>query len=64
MPTYRYRCMCGTDFNRVQPITAPAEATCPECGAITTHRLIQQIGGIIFKGSGWPSKDISRKENE
>ena len=65
MPVYRYRCnQCGTDFDKAQPITSPSMATCPTCGHVTHHRLIQKIGGVIFKGSGWPSKDISRKENE
>lgn len=62
MPTYKYRCnRCGNEFEKIQGINSPSLAQCP-CGNITTYRLICAGGGIIFKGKGWPGKDIKRKE--
>lgn len=63
MPLYRYRCRCGLDFEKRQGINSKPMATCPGCGQKTTHRLITQVGGIIFKGDGWPGKDIARNES-
>lgn len=61
-PTYKYRCKnCGSEFEIIQGINSKPLAKC-ECGNITTFRLICAGGGLIFKGKGWPSKDIKRKE--
>ena len=59
--TYEYRCKCGHQFEVQQSIHSKNIATCPSCGRETKHRLISQIGGIVFKGS-FPGKDIARKE--
>ncbi len=62
MPTYSYKCSaCGNVFDKVQSINSRPRAVCPKCDTLTKHRLITQIGGIIF--NGWfPGKEIARKE--
>jgi putative FmdB family regulatory protein len=64
MPTYNYKCKnCGFVFDKVQSINSKPRACCPKCNEFTNHRLITQIGGIIFKGSGFYSTDY-RKDNK
>jgi putative FmdB family regulatory protein len=61
MPTYEYVCeKCGHRFEKRQPISAKALATCPEdqCsqkkwGKGSVKRTISGGAGIIFKGSGF-----------
>lgn len=56
MPTYDYRCeKCG-HFEFVQPITAEALTTCPECGS-PVKRLVSHNINIVFKGSGFHITD-------
>ena len=56
MPTYVYGCdTCGHKFEKFQSFQDTPLRECPECGA--SIRRIFQPAGIIFKGSGWYSKD-------
>ena|ERR671916_152124 len=56
MPTYVYGCdNCGHRFEIAQKFQDAPLTECPECGA--RIRRILQPAGIVFKGSGWYSKD-------
>ncbi len=60
MPTYEYKCpKCGTRFERVQKISAPAGAKCPKCGA-KAERQISGGHALVFKGSGFYETDYKR----
>ena len=60
MPIYEYACkICGTRFEKLQPVTAEPIKVCPNCGQESVRRVIHPAG-IIFKGSGWYKTD-SRK---
>jgi putative FmdB family regulatory protein len=56
MPTYVYGCdTCGHRFEIFQKFQDAPLTECPQCGA--RIRRIFQPAGIVFKGSGWYSKD-------
>jgi len=56
MPTYVYGCnTCGHEFEKMQKFQDAPLRECPQCGA-PVRRIIQPAG-IVFKGSGWYSKD-------
>ena len=56
MPTYVYGCdTCGHRFEIYQKFQDAPLTECPECDA--RLRRIFQPAGIVFKGSGWYSKD-------
>jgi putative FmdB family regulatory protein len=56
MPTYVYGCdTCGHRFEIFQKFQDMPLTECPQCGARV--RRIFQPAGIVFKGSGWYSKD-------
>jgi putative FmdB family regulatory protein len=56
MPTYVYGCdTCSHRFEIFQKFQDAPLTECPECGA--RIRRIFQPAGIVFKGSGWYSKD-------
>jgi len=59
MPTYAYRCPEGHEFDRVQKISEPAGATCPQCGR-AAQRIITGGAGLVFKGSGFYITDYKR----
>jgi putative FmdB family regulatory protein len=59
MPTYEYRCPEGHLFERLQKMTDPARAKCPECGRMAL-RLISGGAGLIFKGSGFYITDYGK----
>ena len=52
MPTYEYRCPNGHEFEKLQKISDPPEAECPECGE-KAERIISGGAGLLFKGSGF-----------
>lgn len=52
MPTYEYRCPAGHEFEALQKMSDPPEATCPECGQAAERRL-SGGAGLLFKGSGF-----------
>ncbi len=59
MPIYEYQCEdCGVRFERLQSMSAPSVAACPECGG-RVHRVISSVG-VIFKGSGFYVTDNRR----
>jgi putative FmdB family regulatory protein len=61
MPTYDYECpACGKVFEAFQPITAPAAADCPACGA-ASKRKFSTGAGLIFKGTGFYQTDYKNK---
>jgi putative FmdB family regulatory protein len=61
MPTYEYVCAkCGSNFELVQSIKAPALTVCPKesCprkpwGKGSVKRAVGGGAGLIFKGSGF-----------
>jgi putative FmdB family regulatory protein len=56
MPTYVYGCdTCDHRFEIFQKFQDAPLTECPECSA--RIRRIFQPAGIVFKGSGWYSKD-------
>jgi putative FmdB family regulatory protein len=56
MPTYVYGCdTCSHRFEIFQKFQDASLTECPQCGA--RIRRIFQPAGIVFKGSGWYSKD-------
>lgn len=49
MPTYTYRCViCSHRFSRMEKMTAPTRAQCPQCGE-RAERLITGGAGIAVK---------------
>jgi putative FmdB family regulatory protein len=62
MPVYTYECEeCGVCFDARQKFSDDPITECPECGGYT-HRVPQAVG-IVFKGSGWYSKDSKGTNN-
>ena len=56
MPNYGYRCQtCQREFEMLQRMSDPPQASCPECGGAGT-RLFYPTG-ILFKGSGFYKTD-------
>jgi putative FmdB family regulatory protein len=55
--TYEYECLeCGR-FEAEQSIKDEALSKCPKCGE-SIERVITNTAPVIFKGSGWPGKEI------
>lgn len=56
MPTYEYACKdCGEHLEVVQSFRDDSLEVCPNCDG--ELRKVFTPAGIIFKGSGWHSKD-------
>ncbi|MHB8718829.1 MAG: FmdB family zinc ribbon protein [Candidatus Dormibacteria bacterium] len=63
MPTYGYRCRsCDAEFDVVQRMTDPAEASCPACSG-AGRRLFYPVG-ITFKGQGFYKTDSRSTASE
>ena len=67
MPIYAFECSsCGHDFDRLQKLSDPDPAECPQCGKPEVRR---QLTAPAFRlaGSGWYEtdfkKDGDRKRN-
>lgn len=67
MPIYAFRCQtCGHSFDRLQKLSDPDPAECPECGKPSIKR---QVTAPAFRlaGSGWYETDFKsgndRKRN-
>ncbi len=62
MPIYTYQCDdCGVRFDKRQKFADDPLEECPECKG-HVHRVPQPVG-IVFKGSGWYSKDSKSSQN-
>ena len=58
MPTYEYACRsCGEHLEVVQSFRDDPLTTCPNCEG--QLKKVFSAAGIIFKGSGWHSKDYA-----
>ena len=58
MPTYEYACRdCGEHLEVVQSFRDDALTVCPACEG--SLRKVFSAAGLIFKGSGWHSKDYA-----
>ncbi|MFP4634248.1 MAG: FmdB family zinc ribbon protein [Nitriliruptoraceae bacterium] len=58
MPTYEYACRaCGEHLEVVQSFRDDPLTECPACSG--QLRKVFSAAGIIFKGSGWHSKDYA-----
>ena len=58
MPTYEYACRdCGEHLEVVQSFKDDALTVCPACEG--SLRKVFSAAGLIFKGSGWHSKDYA-----
>ena len=61
MPIYAFQCAaCGHDFDRLQKMSDPDPAACPECGAAQVKR---QLTAPSFRlaGSGWYETDFKKE---
>jgi len=60
MPTYVYRCsVCDLKFEDKEPMSAPTERECVECGEIA-NRIIVPGCGFILKTDGWSKTGYDR----
>jgi putative FmdB family regulatory protein len=67
MPIYAFACAaCGHHFDRLQKLSDPDPAACPECGAPAVERQVT-APSFRLSGSGWYEtdfkKDGDRKRN-
>ncbi len=60
MPIYAFRCAaCGHDFDRLQKMSDPDPATCPQCGAGPVQRQLT-APSFRLSGSGWYETDFKK----
>jgi putative FmdB family regulatory protein len=60
MPIYAFECTaCGHQFDRLQKMSDPDPAECPECGA---QQVKRQLTAPSFRlsGSGWYETDFKK----
>ena len=60
MPIYAFECAaCGHDFDRLQKLSDPDPAQCPECGQAQVRR---QLTAPQFRlaGGGWYETDFKK----
>jgi putative FmdB family regulatory protein len=67
MPIYAFACAaCGHHFDKLQKLSDPDPAACPECGAPAVERQVT-APSFRLSGSGWYEtdfkKDGDRKRN-
>ncbi len=67
MPIYAFRCVaCGHAFDKLQKMSDPDPAACPQCGAEAVQRQVT-APSFRLSGSGWYEtdfkKDGDRKRN-
>lgn len=54
MPLYEYRCaFCGTQEEKLQPISAPDQHDCPECEAPVGMKRQVSVAAFALSGGGW-----------
>jgi putative FmdB family regulatory protein len=62
LPLYEYRCnKCSHRFEKLQKLSAPPKAKCPECGSPSNRQL--SAPAIQFKGTGWYVTDYGRSKS-
>jgi len=62
MPTYDYHCEhCEHKLEMIQKMSERPKRKCPNCGKWKLVRLIGPGAGVIFRGSGFYSKDYGGK---
>ena len=62
MPIYEYQCKkCGHRFERMQKMSDPHPAACPQCKAKGTVEQLVSAPAAHFKGSGWYATDYAKK---
>jgi putative FmdB family regulatory protein len=64
MPIYAFRCeACGHSFDRLQKLSDPDPAECPECGKPAVKR---QVTAPAFRlaGSGWYETDFKSDKDK
>ena len=60
MPIYAFRCAaCGHAFDRLQKMSDPDPAKCPECGAGVVERQVT-APSFRLSGSGWYETDFKK----
>ena len=60
MPIYAFECdACGHDFDRLQKLSDPDPAACPECGAEAVRRRLT-APSFRLAGSGWYETDVKK----
>jgi putative FmdB family regulatory protein len=64
VPIYEYRCKkCGHRFERMQRMSDPHPADCPDCGAKKSVAQLMSAPAVQFKGSGWYVTDYAKKSS-
>ena len=60
MPIYAFRCAaCGHDFDRLQKLSDPDPAACPECGEPQVQRRLT-APQFRLAGGGWYETDFKK----
>ena len=60
MPIYEFECTtCSTHFDRLQKLSDPDPAACPECGKPTIRRCVT-APSFRLAGSGWYETDFKK----
>jgi putative FmdB family regulatory protein len=60
MPIYAFACAsCGHHFDRLQKLSDPDPATCPDCGADAVKRQLT-APSFRLSGSGWYETDFKK----
>ena len=60
MPIYAFECtVCGHQFDRLQKMSDPDPAACPECGAPQVKRQLT-APSFRLSGSGWYETDFKK----
>jgi putative FmdB family regulatory protein len=63
VPTYKYRCPNGHEFEVLHRMDDPAPAACQICGAGPLERVFHPVP-VFFKGSGFYSTDYGRRKRK
>ncbi len=64
MPIYAFACSaCGHHFDRLQKMSDPDPASCPECGA---EQVKRQVTAPSFRlsGNGWYETDFKKDSDK
>jgi putative FmdB family regulatory protein len=60
MPLYEYRCQaCGTQEEKLEPISAPDSHDCPECEAPAGMKRQLSVAAFSLSGGGWYKQGYS-----